>query len=343
MDAKYSFTEEVCTLSFDVWDIDETDELVIEAFNDGTPVMISASSGQCVAQFGSDTFMPDGSSCEVQVSGDVSHKITVSISSCVTDIRIKMYDQGTSNNGGGSYTTVFKEGCTDDLDDGTLEGGPFEFCVSNGEADNIPTGSIALSGNSGANSTWVVTDDQGNILGLPPMPSDVDFDVAGQGTCFVWHLSFEEGLTGLQIGQNVSNFQGCYSLSNSISVFRNESGAICNVTCPETCSTPYLALLDGSDNGMADINNASLTVGNAILTVHRSFNGTAVVDENKINASQTSGDVGLRLDVAHAIGSANNMEAVFSFSEAVCGLHFEVWDINQTDEIVIRPSIMECQ
>ncbi len=66
---------------------------------------------------------------------------------------------------------------------GALESGPFEFCVGDGVVDNIGSDQIVLSGNSGTNSQWVVTDDQGNILGLPPSFGVVDFDGAGAGTC----------------------------------------------------------------------------------------------------------------------------------------------------------------
>ena len=115
--------------------------------------------------------------------------------------------------------------CSDDCnaEGGTLTGGPFEFCVGDGVADNLAPGSIVLSGNSGINSQWVITDDQGNILGLPPMPSAVDFDGAGAGTCLVWHLSFEDGLTGAAVGNNaMTDLDGCYNLSNPISVVRNQ-------------------------------------------------------------------------------------------------------------------------
>jgi len=102
---------------------------------------------------------------------------------------------------------------------GTIAGGPFEFCVGDSIADNITPGAISLTGNSGTNSQWVVTDDQGNILGLPPMPSVVDFDGAGFGTCLIWHLSFENGLTGAEVGNNaMTDLVGCYNLSNSIAV-----------------------------------------------------------------------------------------------------------------------------
>jgi len=70
---------------------------------------------------------------------------------------------------------------TCDVNGGSIEGGPFQFCVD-GTADNIAPGSITLTGNTG-NSQWVVTDDRGNILGLPPTFSAPDFDAAGTGLC----------------------------------------------------------------------------------------------------------------------------------------------------------------
>ncbi|NAS13631.1 T9SS type A sorting domain-containing protein [Poritiphilus flavus] len=104
---------------------------------------------------------------------------------------------------------------------GEISGGPFEFCVGDGEADNVS--GITLSGNIGANSQWVVTDDSGTILGLPPMPSAVDFDGAGPGLCLIWHLSYADGLTGLEAGNNaLTDLDGDYDLSNEIAVYRNQ-------------------------------------------------------------------------------------------------------------------------
>ncbi|MEM7163590.1 MAG: T9SS type A sorting domain-containing protein [Bacteroidota bacterium] len=105
---------------------------------------------------------------------------------------------------------------------GVLTGGPFEFCVGDGEADNIPLGEITLTESEGPLFQWVVTDEQGFILGLPPSYEDVDFDGAGEGTCLVWHLSFAEGLIGAEVGNNAnSDLFGCFSLSNPVEVIRN--------------------------------------------------------------------------------------------------------------------------
>ncbi len=104
---------------------------------------------------------------------------------------------------------------------GTLTGGPFEFVVGDGVADNIAEGAIELTGNEGGNSQWVVTDETGTILGLPPTPNVVNFDVAGVGTCLVWHLSFDGDLEGAEAGNNaMTDLVGCYSLSNSVTVIR---------------------------------------------------------------------------------------------------------------------------
>jgi hypothetical protein len=105
---------------------------------------------------------------------------------------------------------------------GTITGGPFNFSV-----DNTPdfVSGIMLDGTAtGTNSTWVVTDDSGNILGLPPTLEaleGVNFDDAGVGVCLIWYLRFEDGLTGAMMGQNANNLQGCFDLSNSITVNRN--------------------------------------------------------------------------------------------------------------------------
>ncbi|WP_224483678.1 hypothetical protein [Robertkochia aurantiaca] len=107
---------------------------------------------------------------------------------------------------------------------GTISGGPFEFFVD-GEADFVSGITLDDSEISGSNSTWVITDDQGNILGLPPTleaVEGVNFDEAGPGVCLIWYLRFEDGLSGAEAGMNAADLQGCFDLSNSITVNRIE-------------------------------------------------------------------------------------------------------------------------
>ncbi|WGD34096.1 hypothetical protein [Olleya sp. YS] len=140
-------------------------------------------------------------------------------------------------------------------DGGMLAGGDFTFCVD-GTADMVS--GISLSGNVGANSTYVITDDAGNILGLPPTIADVegvDFDGAGAGTCLIWHLSYEDGLQGAMMGANANDLQGFFDLSNPITVVRNQpnagmiSGGPFNFTVDGTPDMVSGITLDGTATG----------------------------------------------------------------------------------------------
>ena len=77
---------------------------------------------------------------------------------------------------------------------GELSGGPFYFCVD-GTEDMVS--GIGMSGDAtGSNSSFVITDDTGKILGLPPTleaVEGVNFDGAGAGTCLIWYLRYEDG------------------------------------------------------------------------------------------------------------------------------------------------------
>lgn len=106
---------------------------------------------------------------------------------------------------------------------GVISGGPFTFQVD-GNPDMVSGISLDSSAATGNNSTWVITDDQGNILGLPPTLAaveGVDFDGAGTGVCLIWYMRYEDGLTGLEMGNNVDDLEGLYGISNSITVTRN--------------------------------------------------------------------------------------------------------------------------
>ena len=117
------------------------------------------------------------------------------------------------------------DGCN--ANGGDLFGGPFSFCVGDGEADNIPADAITVANSQGENFAWVVTDDLGNILGLPPTFSAVDFDDAGEGVCLVWYLAWEGTITGLEVDLNTNDIEGCFDFSTPITVNRL-TGADCS-------------------------------------------------------------------------------------------------------------------
>ncbi|MEL6557906.1 MAG: hypothetical protein AAFQ94_06965 [Bacteroidota bacterium] len=106
----------------------------------------------------------------------------------------------------------------------TISGGPFDFVVD-GVVDNVSGITLDDSNVNGMNTGWVITDGENNILGTPPTleaVEGVNFDGAGVGVCLIWHITYQDGLTGLEMGNNVSDLNGTYALSNSLTVNRNE-------------------------------------------------------------------------------------------------------------------------
>jgi len=93
---------------------------------------------------------------------------------------------------------------------------------------------VTLMGATGTNSAWVITDTALTILGLPMAPP-FDLNGAGPGTCLIWHLSYEDGLVGATVGENAANLSGCFDLSDSITVVRNEpNGGTISTNDPTT-------------------------------------------------------------------------------------------------------------
>jgi Secretion system C-terminal sorting domain len=89
-------------------------------------------------------------------------------------------------------------------------------CVGDGNEDIID---VAVSENSGPLDNWIITDSMGTILSIPNGPP-FDFETAGAGICFIWHISYDGNLTGLEVGNNVGNLIGCFGLSNFIVITR---------------------------------------------------------------------------------------------------------------------------
>lgn len=131
-----------------------------------------------------------------------------------------------------------------EISGGSLEGGPFNFCIDM-EMDTVSN--ITLTGESGDNNTWVITDEEGEIIGLPDTITTVDFNAAGNGICLIWNISYQDGLAGLEVDNNVSDLVGCYDLSNSITVTRSApmAGAI--------AGGPFNFTVDGVEDNVSGI------------------------------------------------------------------------------------------
>lgn len=99
------------------------------------------------------------------------------------------------------------------LDNGTTS---IDVIVGDGMDESI---NVTLTNNIGTDTTWVITDSNGVILELPSGPP-FNFENAGQGVCLIWSLSSNGTITGVDIGSNANDINGCFSLSNPITVTR---------------------------------------------------------------------------------------------------------------------------
>ena len=101
----------------------------------------------------------------------------------------------------------------------SLVGGETETSICAGDGITDPLDVVVEDG-AGSLTAWVITDDKANILALPDGPP-FDLEGAGPGTCLIWHLTFEDGLIGAEVGANAGDLGGCFALSNPITVNRN--------------------------------------------------------------------------------------------------------------------------
>ena len=104
------------------------------------------------------------------------------------------------------------------------------------ESDSIisDTIEVGLEGNSGDSSKWIVTTTDSLILELM---DDVPISISGRDTQFIlWHISYNDSIFGLDIGDALSKITGCFGLSNPLSVFIDQpvvSGVITTVDSTE--------------------------------------------------------------------------------------------------------------
>ena len=109
------------------------------------------------------------------------------------------------------------------------------ICVGEGTDDLIAVEFVDMNVLSGDNSTWVITDQTtGDILGTPSS-GPFNLETAPAGICDIWYLSYT-GDIGLATATNVSQLNGCFDLSNPISVTR-VSGTDCDALSTNTFSS----------------------------------------------------------------------------------------------------------
>ena len=197
--------------------------------------------------------------------------------------------------GGSVFSLQFSDGCWNisknaisivrDVPDGgtvaTPQGHTQVFvCLDDGIPDFI---GFTNNSTSNANYTYVITDDQNNILGLPDI-SYHDFSTAPPGTCRVWGLSYTGRLTAMT-GMNINTdalADNCYDLSaNYIEVVRNtvDGGA---VMMPNGLTFRTICTMDGNPD-VVMFTNTSTSTANYAYAITNNANVILAIETNNFH------------------------------------------------------------
>jgi len=139
---------------------------------------------------------------------------------------------------------------------------------------------VTLSGARGSNSIWVVTDTSLNILALDSS-NIFDLEPAGAGVCLIWHLSYEDGLEGVVVDSNAANLNGCFDLSNPVTVTRL-AGADCP---PPPCEIEggSITAQDGATSVTICVDDDAVELIDVTLSGATGSNSIWVVTDTSLN------------------------------------------------------------
>lgn len=184
----------------------------------------------------------------------------------------------------------------------TPRGDNFDICIEGNVSDPID---ISLTGNQGEFSRWVITNPAGDIVGLPTAPP-ITLDPSFGSPCLIWHLGFESSFRGLFIGQNVSEFDGCFALSNSITVTKRSASA-------GTITQGGFSFIDicgNTGSQVINIDNSGAVVGANLNYVVTDASGTIVNVSSSPTidfSSYANGSYNIVLVASHSTASGLNV------------------------------------
>ncbi len=182
------------------------------------------------------------------------------------------------------------------------------ICIDDGVSEDI---SVSLTGSSGSNSAWVVTDTSLTILKIDTT-NVFNFDSSGAGVCLIWHLSFEDDLTGAAIDSNAANLGGCFALSNPITITRLAGDA-----CPAPpCEAAGGTIMLSDSSAMASICIDDAVSQDVIVSLSGSSgsNSAWVVTDTSLNI--------LKIDTTN----------VFNFDSSGAGVCL-IWHLSFEDDL----------
>ncbi|MEL6391140.1 MAG: T9SS type A sorting domain-containing protein, partial [Bacteroidota bacterium] len=152
--------------------------------------------------------------------------LTASIGDFLTDVPLASGCHAVSNN----FITVVRQipvGGTVSTEDDETE---IFLCPGDGIPDVVD---FQVDGAGGGAFTFLVTDDENNILDVPA-GSTVDFESAGLGVCRLWGLSYQGDLlaeAGLNASEQLAT--GCFTLSDNFVTVTRDVAAGGTVSLPD--------------------------------------------------------------------------------------------------------------
>ncbi|OAV44365.1 hypothetical protein A3850_007595 [Lewinella sp. 4G2] len=149
------------------------------------------------------------------------------------------------------------------------------ICIDEGSDSAVD---VTLSGDiDGETTTFIITDNTGQILGIPGGNGPFDLSGAGTGTCLIWHLAYGDDFTGLAVGLNADGFEGCFNLSNPITVNRLQGN---------DCFDPVTFNIDLNGVNQVPVPVTSLATGSVTATLR----GTELVVEGSFSGLSSDYD-----------------------------------------------------
>lgn len=77
---------------------------------------------------------------------------------------------------------------------------------------------ISITGSTGPNSAWLLSDTLSNIVSILATPPN-NFNGLPTGSCLLRHIRYlADGLSGLDVGFNIDELSGCYQTSNALRI-----------------------------------------------------------------------------------------------------------------------------
>lgn len=78
---------------------------------------------------------------------------------------------------------------------------------------------LTVNNNQGSAGNWILTNIENKILAILNQP-ELDLSTINADTISVQYISYVPGISGLRINEDIKNLSGCYDLSNSISLIK---------------------------------------------------------------------------------------------------------------------------